>query len=269
MISEMLFRLQVVWYHIRMLAYFDECYDSNHSFLILGVLFNPAHRKVHNDFLQAKRTKKYLTPDGTAREIKYTRCVDHRKYSIAKSAVDCFINSRSFFRSVVVDQRPEAGFDLRHFGKSSESTAIKKARAYKRFTELLFKANISGITNGILLTDRLTRCKGDHFLSLMTDLFGTSGGGYSLGKSEPVFRYIQEVDTALEQYHVGQISDILLGVILNELLPTQNKFKRKIREYLKAQLGLPSLGQSYWKSMEKWEHDQKHPKYQIWYWKPN
>ena len=83
-----------------------------------------------------------------------------------------------------------------------------------------------------------------------------------------VSRHIQEVDTALEQYHVGQIGDILQGVILNELIPVGNKFKRKLREYVKKELALPSLERDYWLPLSKQEQDKKHYKYQIWYWRP-
>ena len=243
-----------------MLTYFDECYDSNHSYLILGALFNPKPKKIHRDFLRAKRNKNYVNADGSPREIKYSYCVERKRYIIAQKAVDCFRDSQSFFRAIVVDMRPESGFNLDFFGKPNEPKKLKDARAYKKFTELLLKSNIA-TTNGILLTDRITRCKGDAFLPLIREAFGTPGVEYSQGRSEPIFRHIQEVDTALEQYHVGQIGDILQGVILNELVPARNRFKRKLR-------GLPSLGQNYWLPLSKWEQDEKHHKYQIWYWRP-
>jgi len=252
-----------------MLTYFDECYDGAHSYLILGALFNPSIKTIHKDFLHAKQDERYFKHDGSVREIKYNYCVNRKRLRVAKRAVDCFQNSQSFFRAIVVDQSPQSGFNIDFFGNTYEPKAIKDARAYKKFTELLLKSNISTITNGVLLTDNLTRCKGDAFLALITELFGTAGVGYSSGRSEPAFRHIQEVDTALEQYHVGQIGDILQGVILNELVPAQNPYKRKLRQYVEEQLGLPSLGRDYWQSLAKWEQDQKHYKYQIWYWSPD
>ena len=38
-----------------MLTTFDECYDNKHSYLILGALFCPSHKKIHRDFAKAKR----------------------------------------------------------------------------------------------------------------------------------------------------------------------------------------------------------------------
>lgn len=249
------------------LTFFDECYDDNHSYLILGALFNPKPKKIHRDFLQAKWNERYIKRDGTAREIKYSMCVDTKRYKVAQKAVDCFKDSQSFFRAIVIDQRPQSGFNLDFFGQPNEPKKLKDARAYKKFTELLLKSNIT-TTNGVLLTDRITRCKGDAFLPLIREAFGTPGVGYSQGSSDPIFRHIQEVDTAIEEYHVGQIGDILQGAILNELVPARNRFKRKLREYVKKELALPSLGQNYWLSLSKREQDAKHYKYQIWYWKP-
>ncbi len=267
MTNQMLGHSWIVWYSIRMLTYFDECYYGNPSYLILGVLYNPSVGKVHEDFLKRKQDEKYFKTDGTLQEIKCNYCVNSKRFRVARLAVDCFKESSSFFRAIVIDQRPQSGFNLDFFGRPDEPKNIKDARAYKKFTELLLKSNIT-ITNGVLLTDRMSRPKDDAFLSLISEEFGTEGVEYSRGKSEPIYRHIQEVDTALEQYHVGQIGDILQGVILNELVPVGSRFKRKLREYVKKELALPSLGQDYWLPLSKWEQDAKHHKYQIWYWGP-
>lgn len=252
-----------------MIVTFDECYDNEHKYLILGALFAPKPKKLHHAFLKVKREKHYLGSDGHVREIKYTLCNTHYRYGIGESAIDCFMKYPSFFRAIVIDQRPESGFTFNYFGNPSDPQKIKEARAYKKFTELLLRSNISEVTNARLLTDRLTRCQGDAFIPLITELFGTPGSGYSAGCPNPVFQHIQEVDTALEQYHIGQIGDILQGVILNELIPTQNKWKRKINQYVKTKLGIPSLEPGFWNALSKWEKDQYHPKFQVWFWTPN
>lgn len=251
-----------------MLTTFDECYDNDHDYLILAALFNPSHRSIHKAFLKAKRDIGYINADGSAKEIKYSYCNSRKRFEIATKAVDCFKDGKSFFRAIVIDQRPESGFNIGYFGNRNEPRALKAARAYKKFTELLLKSNIPSIPNGILVTDRLTRCRGDAFYQLISELFGKYGEGYSKGRTEPVFRHVQEVDTALEQYHIGQIGDILQGVILNELKPCKNRWKRKLRNYVKQELNLLSLLPDYWKPLPKWQQDQQHPKYQIWYWTP-
>lgn len=264
----MLSRKCAVWYYVRVLTYFDECYDNQRSYLILGALFNPRPKAIHRAFWEAKRKRGYIDSDGKVKEIKYNYSSTHYLYTVATEAVDCFVESLSWFRAIVIDQRPSQGWSLDHFGMATEAKAIKEARAYKKFTELLLKSNISSFANGVLLTDRLTRCRGDAFLALITELFGTPGAGYSSGRRTPIFRHIEEVDTALEEYQVGQIGDILQGVILNELVPTKNRYKRKLREYAKGQIGLSALSPSYWEKMPKWQQDLQHSKFQIWYWKP-
>lgn len=249
-------------------VFFDECYDGNHDYLILGALFNPEPHKIHRIFRQEKRDRNYIAPDGTVREIKYTFCSSHYHLQIAKCAVDCFVKSSSTFRAIVIDQRPSSKFDYDYFGKPNESKAIKEARAYKRFTEFLLKYNVTNISGGILYADRLTRCKGDAFVPLISELFGAPNCNYSEGKPKPTFQHIQEVDTALETYHVGQIGDILQGSILCELVPPHNRYKRELNRYVKNSLNLKSLGQSYWLGLPKWKQDLEHAKYQIWFWRP-
>jgi hypothetical protein len=249
-------------------VFFDECYDGNHNYLILGALFNPEPHKIHRIFRQEKRDRYYLNRDGTVKEIKYTLSSNHYHCQVAKCAVDCFVDSSSSFRAIVVDQRPTSGFSLDYFGMRNESRAIKTARAYKTFAELLLKSNVADISGGLLYADRLTRCKGDQFIPLIIELFGKPNCNYSVGKNEPVFKYVQEVDTALEQYHVGQIGDILQGAILCELVPPENRYKRELNRYVKQQLNLSSLGKAYWQSLPKWKHELMHTKYQVWYWEP-
>ena len=248
-------------------VFFDECYDGKHDYLILGALFNPEPHKIHRIFRQEKRDRNYFNRDGTAKEIKYTLCNTHYRYQVARCAVDCFMRSSSLFRAIVIDQRKESKFSLDYFGSRNEGKAIKEARAYKKFTELLLESNIANVSGGILYADRLTRCKGDAFVPLITESFGKPNCNYSAGKSEPVFKYVQEVDTALEQYHVGQICDILQGAILCELVPPYNRYKRELNRYVKQQLNINSLGQAYWQALTKWQQDLKHAKYQIWHWK--
>ncbi len=260
----------VVWYYEYVTTvFFDECYDGGHNYLILGALFNPEPHKIHRIFRQEKRDRSYFNSDSTAKEIKYSLCNNRLRCQVAKCAVDCFMVSSSSFRAIVIDERPGSGFSLEKFGNHNEGNAIKEARAYKKFTELLLKSNIANVVGGTLYADRLTRCKGNAFVPLITELFGKPNCNYSLGKNEPVFKYVQEVDTALEQYHVGQIGDILQGVILCELVPPKNRYKRELNRYVKQQLNINSLGQGYWQGLPKWKQEQIHAKYQVWYWKPD
>lgn len=247
--------------------YFDESYDMNKEFLILSALFSPRPKRLHSAMLNVKVAEHYLDAAGEPLEIKYSTSDTSRRSRVACKCVDCFAMSPSWFRAIVIETG--AGkFDLNYFGRRFESDAMKWARAYKKFAELLLSHNCSGVENGVLLTDRLTRTKGDLFLELLRETFSQPGLAYSTGKTQPIFRHIQEVDTALPKYQVGQIGDILMGSILNALRPTKNRFKRRLRNHVVNVLSLPSLLPSYWQQLAKWQIEAMHPKFGIWYWRP-
>ena len=248
-----------------MLIYFDESYDGKHDYLVLGALFNPHSAFLHRELSEIKTKAQWVTLGGDLKEIKYSSCSRRADFEVCQQAIDSFIKSTSWYRCVVIDQR-ESHFDLSYFGRRDESIAIKKARAYKKFAELLIAHNTTNVSNGVLLTDRLTRCSGDEFREVMKREFSTPGSGYSAGKSVPILRAIEEVDTALEQYQVGQVCDLLSGCVLNNLCPTSNKYKNMIREYLSEQLGVPSLLKAYWGQYGKLDVERYHPKFNIWYW---
>ena len=250
-----------------MLVYFDESYDSNKDFLILGALFNPEPKAVHSAMLKVKRDRHHVDASGQPREIKYSISGNRRRYEVARECVNCFGSSQSWFRAIVIETR-RGTFDLSYFGHAFEADAMKWARAYKRFGEMLLSNNSANIENGVLLTDRLTRTRGDLFLELMREGFSRPGIAFSTGKARPTFRHIQEVDTALPAYQVGQIGDILMGTILNALKPTVNEYKTRLRAHVTRTLSLPSLQPAYWQQLSKWQAEAVHPKFGIWYWRP-
>lgn len=250
-----------------MLVFFDECYDLEREFLLLGALFNPRPKRLHQAMLKAKQELNYVDSSGQPKEIKYTLSNKRDEYDVARKCVDCFVGSPSWFRTIVICTKPEE-FDLRYFGSANERNAIKMARAYKKFAEMLISANSATIENGVLLTDRLTRARGDLFLELMRENFCQPGVGFSVGKARPTFRAIEDIDTALPPYQVGQICDILTGVVLNALKPTKNRYKTRLRNHVMASLRLPSLEPDYWRKLERWQAQEMHPKFGIWYWTP-
>ena len=109
--------------------------------------------------LKIKQAENYLDAAGNPREIKYSMAYTSHECEVACRCVDCFVLSPSWFRAIVVDTKTQ--FDLNRFGRKYESDAIKWARAYKKFAELLLSHNCAGVENAVLLTDRLTRTKGD------------------------------------------------------------------------------------------------------------
>lgn len=248
-----------------MVIYFDESYDSEHKYLILGALFNPHPKFLHKQLLEKKKEFGFIDSAGKTLEIKYNSCTKQEDYDMCCSAVDIFIRSTSYFRSIVIDQ---AILDLNYFGKKHEPKRIKMARAYKKFAELLISHNSENIYNGVLLTDELSRCKGDEFIEIMKKDFCLPNGKYCNAKDRPTLKHIADIHSDVESYQVNQINDILIGCILNNNVPTKNRFKNQLREHLINRLEVDSLLSNFWNKYSKSHVEKNYPKYNIWYWQP-
>jgi hypothetical protein len=199
------------------------------------------------------------------REIKYRDCGRQLQHDVARDVVDAFFESTSWFRCIAIES---AKLDLARFGKPHESDNIKKARAYKKFAELLIGHNTEDLQGGVLLSDGMTRCRGDEFAERMKDVFATPDSGHSLGKASPTLRHIAEVNSSTEHYQVLQACDLLLGCVLNNLCPTSNPWKTSLRQHLVGRLGVPSLLPQDWKKYSKGYVEAYHPKFNVWYWQP-
>ncbi|MFH1192327.1 MAG: DUF3800 domain-containing protein [bacterium] len=248
-----------------MLIYFDESYDNEHRYLILGALFNPHPKFLHREWLQAKKELGAVGRDGNSLEIKYNNCTTKRRQDLCCKAIDIFMKSTSYFRAIVIDQNV---MNLDYFGRKSEDNKIKMARAYKKFAELLLSHNADDIYNGVLLTDELTRCNGDKFIEIMKRDFCVIGGQHCNDECNPTLKEITEIKSHLEEYHINQINDILIGSILNNLKPTNTEYKNNVRNYLIKSLGAESLLLDHWNKYSKSLVEEYYPKYNIWYWKP-
>jgi hypothetical protein len=248
-----------------MLIYFDESYDLNHKYLLLGALFNPHPRYLHRELTELKKKHGFLDKSGKCLEIKYNNCTTKNRLELAKGAVDIFMKSTSYFRGIVVEQ---SLVDLERFGNKSEENKIKMARAYKKFAEILIANNTKNIFNGVLLTDELTRCKGDKFIEVMKLEFCVQNGKHCTDPSRPALKDIRDFDSSVETFQVNQINDILLGCILNNHFPTTAPYKNELRAYLLKCLGINSLLKDYWGNRTDKEREEHHPKYNIRYWQP-
>lgn len=245
-----------------MIIYLDESYDNSKEYFIIGALFNPHHKHLLNEIRRIKNEKKYFNINGTFKEIKYNNCYCKENFEIAKLMLDSFLRSTSYFRAVVV-KTELLNLDL--FGESSEPSKIKWARAYKKFAEMLIRNNTKDVYNGVLLTDSLTRCDGDLFIKKLRQQFCNSN---RLCTTLPILKSINDVKSDVESYQVIQVNDLLLGCIINNLIPTKNKWKNDLREYLLKIIGAPSLLDSFWSRYPKYLLENENAKYNVWYWKP-
>lgn len=248
-----------------MLIYFDESYDGNHKYLILSALFNPHPKSLHHEMKKLKQTNNFVDSAGKGKELKYNTCVSGNLLKLCSCCIDIFIKSTSYFRSIVIDQ---SILDLDYFGKKNEDRKMKMARAYKKFAELLLSHNSDNIYSGVLLTDELTRCYGDKFIEIMKQDFCFPNGKHCDDPNRPTFKHIADIHSEIEDYQVNQINDIMMGCILNNLLPTKNVYKNKLREYLIKKIGVDNLLPTYWNQYSKGYVEKYHPKFNVWYWHP-
>lgn len=244
-----------------MVIYLDESYDSGHRYLLLGALFLPDSKPATAEMRRIRAAAGYRDGSGDWREIKYSNCYRELDYDVATSVIDLFFDHEMWFRCIVVDQ---AMLDLDRFGGVFEAQAIKRARAYKKFCELLIGHNADGMEDGVLLTDRMTRCRGDRFVQVMSDAFCRPGAEWSDGQSAATLKHVQEVDSKVDTYIPLQMCDLLTGCVLNDLVPAANQWKNQIREYLLAKLGMPDFAAATWRRRHTWLS----PKFNVWHWRP-
>lgn len=248
-----------------MIIYLDESYDNNKKYFILGALFNPHHKFLLREIKNIKTVNSFFNNDGTFKEIKYNNCFCKENFDVATMMIDSFLKSTSYFRAIVIET---ARLDLKEFGKYNEQDKIKWARTYKKFAEMLIRYNSSKIFNGVLLTDGLTRCDGDLFIEKMTEEFCFVDKINKNRFNIPTLKSISDVRSNVESYQVIQLNDILLGCILNNLIPTTNKWKNRLRDYLIKAINVPNLLKDFWSKFPKYILEKNYAKYNIWYWKP-
>ncbi|MGA7915117.1 MAG: DUF3800 domain-containing protein [Candidatus Acidiferrales bacterium] len=241
-----------------MIIYLDETYDYRGVYFILGALFVLQDHDIFLDsFNSLKREENFSRPDGTLRELKYVK-IKHGKYEkAAVKAIQAFKAHNCYFRAVIV---PLAQFDLRYFGKSYELEKIKRARAYKKFAEMLIEYNTPEVSQGVLFADNLTRCKGalgcgDEFVEVMRERFQNVIYDHDLDATPANLKHVQEVPSDDDRYALLQVCDVLLGSTLNGILKTfkgpRMVHKNRVTEKMKEILELPSLEKDYWQPLTK------------------
>jgi len=248
-----------------MIIYLDESYDQpDKRYLILGLLFSPS-KDLHRILTRIYSRKRCLDKHNNIIETKYNNCFTKHNYEVCEKFIDAFFESNSWFCAIVVDTKITA-FDLKYFGKPHELPAIKKARVYKKFTELILSQNTKKITNAVLLVDEVTRVNYDRFIELMRESFCVPGKNYSAGKELPTFKHVGSIKSDSPENIRLCLCDLLMGCILNNNIPTQNKWKNKIRKHLIDKLGIKNLLRETWGKRKNTVKISK--KFRIWYWQP-
>ena len=227
-----------------MITYLDESYDNKRTWLLISALFNPKHKKFYTDIKRLLRINNYILPDGRLKEIKYVYCRTEKIRLLYQKVIDAFINSDSYFASVVI--KTDSSFDLHRYGDVNEPDKVKRERAYRALAEHLLANELRNANDTVLFLDKMTRCEPKQFLSTLKQNFCVINSGYSEGSDKPRIKHIQDVVSDAEGYELMGVCDLLQGCILNNLSPIQ-KIKNKekaslnknlIREYLVKRLGV-------------------------------
>lgn len=248
-----------------MIIYLDESYDQpDKRFLLLGLLFSPKVQ-LHRKLTEIHNRQRCLDKHLNIVETKYNNCFTEHNYEVCAAFIDAFCKSDSWFSAIVVDTK-STQFNINYFGSPQESDTIKKARIYKRFTELIISRNTKKIENAVLLVDEVTRCNYDRFIELIRESFCITGQVYSKDKKNPTIKHVGSIKSNSPENIRLCLCDILLGCILNNNIPTQNEWKNKIREHLIKQLNVKDFMETTW--AEKTIDPEISKKFRIWYWKP-
>ncbi len=275
--------------YTRVIIYLDESYDWQGTYFLLGALFV---REDHDIFLQSftslKLEEKFCTPSGQPRELKYVKIKNPKTKRLALKAIRAFNAQPAYFRAVII---PQSQFDLDYFGKRYEAEKIKRARAYKKFAEMLIEYNTPGVRDAVLFADDLSRCKGsiissgDEFLEAMRQRFQYGIYEEQITGERRKLRHISEVSSAHDKYALLQVCDVLLGATLNGVLKLAKgpgmTYKNETTQEMTEILGLPSLDKNYWQPLNQLyakEYRSRvtmeqylkatHHKYRLWFWKP-
>lgn len=251
-----------------MLICLDESFDiPRHRYLLLGALFLPSPKLAARQMAAVKERHRRLSLGRSFTDVKYSKSGDRYILAICQDLIDLFVASDAHFRCIVIDSAIP-GFSWRRFGGFGDSLAVIKARAYGRITEMLLRPNLVEVENAVLLADWMSPLAGDDFVSHISACFGPSQRPDASLSGNPQIRHIQRVDTRLEQYQHGQLCDVLLGPVLGELVPPQNPNKRELIQYLKQRINIPAFQPQYWLESDAAELRRRHPKFQVWHWRP-
>jgi hypothetical protein len=247
------------------IVYLDESYDQpNKRFLFLGLLFSPS-KELHRLLTDIHKKKRCLDRRRNIIETKYNNCFSSHNYEVCRDFIAAFVASDSWFCCIAVDTQTTT-FNLSYFGKPHEPEALKKARVYKKFTELLISKNTRRIKNAVLLVDEVARCNHDRFVELIRESFCTPGKGYSTDEKYPVFRHISATKSDSPENVRLCVCDLLLGCVLNNNLAAHNRWKNGLRNYLVTRLGINDLLEITWTG--KAIDPKIRRKFRVWYWKP-
>lgn len=229
-----------------MKIYFDESEDGGKKMLLLGATFiynESSVKSLKSKIDQIKANHSFYRPNGIPKEIKYTRVAARVDYMVGKEAIDAFFgNPTTYFRCCVIRWNNK---DLMKIGGKGDPLPLRKAILYTRLTQYLLSRGLNEFRNAVLLYDELVRCKQDKFEEIIENKFGYVSVKNRRGL-EPRIKTTKSISSQKEINNTVQVTDLLVGCVLNSNFPTVNGRKNAIRNYLAQQLGKKNLKRVNW-----------------------
>lgn len=166
-------------------------------------------------------------------ELKYAELNRLRKLEAAKEIFDLFKKTKRtiFFRACVL---PYSSTGLENVPGASLNQ--KRVRIYGHSAKILVLSHLPRNKEAILYMDKEDRIERTKFKSKVCKAKATKGGK---------IKSVISVDSKNESTPLIQLCDLLTGVILQELYPTNTKkgrFKRQWKEYVSKKLGIVIKG---------------------------
>lgn len=249
-----------------MRIFLDESYDLRTRYMCLGVLFIPENGMTNSHLEVIKDKYRRMAPGRSFSDVKYTKSGENFTFEVCREILDLFASQPAWFRALVIDTSLP-GFSWGDFGGRDIPRGLAKARAYGRLAGLLLERNLHGIEDAILLADSLTEAVGDDFIQHILQRFGNTPKSLE-NESPPRIRYVQRVDTSLPDYQLGQVCDVLLGVVTGDLVRPTNSNKLALIQHAKDTLGISGFGPDYWSEPGEYQPGELTAKFHIWHWQP-
>lgn len=249
--------------------YADESGTHASDWLIIGMLFVPDHGRLHSDLCGVKERVGYFNQGQQSaryKEVHFADLRSPRDRTVAEQWVDCFLASRAFFRCVVVDW---SIYDGRYFGGPFEPDALKKRRAYKKWTEMLLQPEIVGLRNARFFLDRLKILYGYDVVVGLKERFQHDGHGEVLPR--PRIIEFQATESWKDANQCLQLCDLLTGCVYQSLVPSSNDIKLRCMRHLYSRLeahGVKGWQPGYWRGFGT-SVRAHFPKFSQWFWRPS
>jgi len=246
---------------------------ADSPWLIIGILFVPDHGPLHSDLCGVKEKHKYLNVslryNARYKETHLAKFKSHHDRNVALDWIEIFFRHNCYFRSIVVGS---SGWDARFFGDPFEPPALKKRRAYKKWTEMLLHPEMRDVRGATLYLDALHVLHGYDLLDHLKDRFTRNYQG-----SEPWIKEFQITESWKDAHQCLQLADLLTGCVYRTLVSSGPQTERsRLKDHTADHLynGLRAFGvrdraPSFWKGFHKKTLTRFCPKFSEWFWKPD